>query len=43
MRLIETILGMGGEGIKEKKEELNSTMINYKENCTCRNVPPVQQ
>jgi hypothetical protein len=43
MRLVETIPGTGGGGIKENDIEVNSTMIYFKNFCKCHNVPPVQQ
>jgi hypothetical protein len=43
MRPVETIPGMGGGGIKENEERVNSNMINCKTFCKFHNVPPVQQ
>jgi hypothetical protein len=43
MRPVETIPGMGGGGIKEKMEGVNSTKIYCKNLCKCHNVSPVQQ
>jgi hypothetical protein len=42
MRPVETIPGMGGEGLKENGG-LNSTKIHCKNFCKCHHVFPVQQ
>jgi hypothetical protein len=39
MRPVETIPGMGGEGIKENDGGVTSTMTYYKHFCKCHNVP----
>jgi hypothetical protein len=39
MRPVETIPGVGGEGIKEKDGRVNSTMIYCKNFCKCHNAP----
>jgi hypothetical protein len=41
MRPVETIPGIGGEGIKRMMEGVNSTMVNCKNFGKCHNVPPV--
>jgi hypothetical protein len=44
IRLVETIPGMGGEGIKKNEgERVNSTSIYCKNFCKCHNVSPVQE
>jgi hypothetical protein len=43
MRPVETVLRMGGEGIKKNDGGINLTKIYCKHFCKCHNVPPVQQ
>jgi hypothetical protein len=43
MRPVETVLRMGGEGIKKTDGGINLTKIYCKHFCKCHNVPPVQQ
>jgi hypothetical protein len=43
MRPVETIPGIGGEGIKEMMEGVNLTMIDCKNFYKCHNIPPVQK
>jgi hypothetical protein len=40
---METLLGMGGEGIRRMMEGVQSTRIYYKNFYKCYNVPPIQQ
>jgi hypothetical protein len=43
MRLVETVPGMGGEGIKENDGGVNSTMMYCKTFCKCPRRSQVQQ
>jgi hypothetical protein len=43
MKVVETIPGMGGGGLRRMMEEVNSTMIYCKNFGKYHNVPPVQQ
>jgi hypothetical protein len=43
MSSVETIPGMGREGIKENDGGVNSTIIYCKNFGECHNIPPVQQ
>jgi hypothetical protein len=43
MRPVETSLGMGEERLRRMMEEVNSTIIFYKNFCKCHNIPPAQQ
>jgi hypothetical protein len=43
MRLVETILRVGGRGIKENNGGGEFNKDNFKHLCKYHNVPPVQQ
>jgi hypothetical protein len=44
MQPVETIPGIWGWEIKERMmEEVNSTMMYWKNFCKCHSVPPLQQ
>jgi hypothetical protein len=43
MKPTETILGMGGEGIRRIMEGVNLAMLYHKHFCKCHSVPSVQQ
>jgi hypothetical protein len=43
MRLVETVLGIGGGKKRRRMERMNSGMIYCKNFCKCHNVSPAQQ